>query len=164
MTVQKNKAVTLNYRLTDDQGELIDESSDGSFCYLHGHNNIVPGLEKAVDGKKQGDTFSVVVTPNEGYGERDDSRIETVARDMFPADEEVQVGMQFHAEGPNKEIITITILEVSDSEVKIDSNDDLAGVTLHFDVEVVAIRDAEESEIAHGHIHHEHVHDENCQH
>ncbi len=160
MIIEKDKAVTINYRLSDDNGQLIDESSDGSFCYLHGHDNIVPGLEQALNGKKQGDTFAAKIAPNEGYGERDESRVETVAKDMFPSDEEITPGMEFHAEGPNKELMTITILEVNQDTIKIDGNDSLAGVTLNFDIEVLSIRDAEETEISHGHIHA----DEGCGH
>ena len=146
-------AVVLNYRLTDEQGQLIDESSDNSFCYLQGHDNIIPGLEDALEGKKESDTFKVEISPENGYGVRDESRVENVSRDMFPSDEEVKPGMEFHAEGPKKELITITILEVNDDGIKIDANDKLAGVTLYFDVEVVSVREADETEISHGHIH-----------
>jgi len=160
MHINKNSAVTINYRLTDNDGQLIDESSDNSFCYLHGHENIVAGLENALDNKQKGDTFTIQVLPNDGYGERDESRVETVSRDMFPSDEDIQAGMEFHAEGANKELITISILEVNEDTVKIDANDALAGVTLNFDIEVVDVRKADETEISHGHIHS----DESCGH
>lgn len=153
MKINKNTAVVINYRLSDDHGQLIDESSDASFCYLHGHDNIIPGLEKALDGKQQGDTFNVQVAPKDGYGERDEAKIETVSKDMFPGDEDIQPGMEFHAEGPNKEIITIRIIEVLDDSIKIDGNDALAGVPLTFDIEIISVREADESEISHGHIH-----------
>jgi len=154
MIVEKNKAVTINYRLTDDSGQLVDESSDGSFCYLHGYDNIVPGLENTITGKQKGDTFSAKVAPEDGYGLRDESRVETVSKDMFPSDEEITPGMEFHAEGPNKELMTITILEVNkDDTIKIDGNDALAGMTLNFDIEIVSVRDADATEISHGHIH-----------
>jgi len=160
MNIDKNSAVTINYRLTDNNGQLIDESSDNSFCYLHGHDNIVLGLENALDNKQEGDTFSIQVSPKDGYGERDESRVETVSRDMFPSDEEIQPGMEFHAEGTNKELVTISILEVNEDTVKIDANDSLAGVTLNFDIEVISVREADETEISHGHIHS----DESCGH
>jgi len=160
MKVTKNTAVTINYRLTDDQGQLIDESSDGSFCYLQGHDNIIPGLENALEGKQKGNTFKVEIAPENGYGMRDESKVETVPRDMFPSDEEILPGMEFHAEGPNQELMTISILEVNDDTIKIDGNDKLAGATLNFDVEVIDVREAEETEISHGHIHSE----ESCGH
>jgi len=153
MNIIKNSAVTINYRLTDDQGQLIDESSDNSFSYLHGHNNIVVGLENALEGKQEGDTFTIQVLPKDGYGERDESRVETVPKTMFPSDEEILPGMEFHAEGPNQELITINILEVNGNDIKIDANDALAGVTLNFDIEVVHVRAADETEVSHGHIH-----------
>lgn len=153
MNISKDTAVVINYRLSDDKGQLIDETSDGSFCYLQGHDNIIPGLEKALEGKQQGDTFTVNIAPKDGYGERDESKIETVSKDMFPGDEEIQPGMEFHAEGLNKELITIRIIEVFDDSIKIDGNDALAGVPLTFDIEVISVRKADESEISHGHIH-----------
>ncbi len=153
MNICKNTAVIINYRLNDDKGQLIDESSDGSFCYLQGHDNIIPGLEKALEGKQQGDTFVVDVAPKDGYGERDETKVEIVSKDMFPGDEDIKPGMEFHAEGPNKELVTITIIEVNDDTIKIDGNDSLAGVPLTFDIEVISVREADESEISHGHIH-----------
>ncbi len=160
MNITKNTAVVINYRLTDEQGQLIDESSDQSFCYLQGHDNIIPGLENALEGKQAGDTFKVEISPEDGYGARDESRVEDVPRDMFPSEEEIHPGMEFHAEGPNKEIMTITIVEVNDDMIKIDGNDKLAGVTLSFDVEVISVRAADETEVSHGHIHS----DESCGH
>ncbi len=159
MNIRKNAAVTINYRLTDNKGQLIDESMDNSFCYLHGHSNIVTGLENALEGKQKGDTFSIQVQPEDGYGKHDKSRIESVPRSMFPNDENISPGMEFHAESTHQELITVRILEVHDNHIKIDTNDPLAGVTLNFDIEVVDIRDADESEINHGHIH-----DEGCSH
>ena len=159
MKVETNKAITINYTLKDDQQQIIDQSSDNSFEYLHGHQGIVPGLEASLENRHVGDRFSVTIAPEEGYGLRDEGKIETVPRELFPKDEPIEPGMQFHAESAEQELITITILEVNDNSVKIDGNDPLAGKTLHFDVEVVEIRDADESEIEHGHIHSEH-----CQH
>lgn len=158
MKVKKNKAVTINYTLKDNQQTVIDESNDNSFEYLHGYQGIVPGLEHSLENHLVGDKFSITVAPKDGYGERDESKIEQVPKDMFPKDEKIEPGMQFHAEGANQELITITILEVNDDHIKIDGNDPLAGETLHFDIEVVAIRDADETEILHGHIHNEGCH------
>ena len=158
MRIEKNKAVTINYTLRDDNQRIIDQSSDNSFEYLHGYQGIVPGLEASLENRKIGDQFHVSVAPEEGYGVRDEAKIETVPRELFPKDETIEPGMQFHAESAEQELITITILEVNDNSVKIDGNDPLAGKTLHFDIEVVGIRDADESEIAHGHIHSDHCH------
>ena len=153
MKIADNHVVTLNYTLTDNDGEVIDQAQDGSFVYLHGAENIIPGLEKELTEKAVGDKFKVKVSPEEGYGPRDDSRVEDVPREMFPEDQKIEPGMVFHAEGPNGESITVTVMEVSDQSVKIDSNHALAGIELNFDVEVMAIRDAEAVELEHGHVH-----------
>ncbi|MCF6336449.1 MAG: peptidylprolyl isomerase [Gammaproteobacteria bacterium] len=153
MTIAENKVVTLHYTLTDDEGTVIDQSDDGSFLYLHGASNIIPGLENALTGKTSGDELKVTVPPEEGYGERDDARLESVSREMFPADAEIEAGMQFHAEGPEGEMMTVTVAGVDGDTVKIDGNHPLAGVQLNFDVKVIDVRDASAEEVEHGHVH-----------
>jgi len=160
MKITDKHVVTLNYTLTDNDGEIIDQAQDGSFVYLHGAQNIIPGLENALTGKTVGEQLQVKVQPEEGYGERDEARVEEVPREMFPEDTEIAPGMVFHAQGPNGEMITVTVIEVGEQTVKIDANHALAGVELNFDVEVMGIREAEDVEIEHGHVHgpdgHEH--------
>lgn len=158
MKIEKNKAVTINYTLKNDQQQLIDQSTDNSFVYLHGYQGIVPGLETSLENRQVGDKYSVTIAAEDAYGTRDENKIEQVPKDMFPKGEIIEPGMQFHAEGANQELITITILEVNDDTIKIDGNDPLAGETLHFDIEVVGIRDADATEIEHGHIHSEGCH------
>lgn len=153
MHIAEHKVVTLNYTLKDSDGNLIDESSDGSFVYLHGAHNIIPGLETALAGKSTGDELSVSVPPEQAYGTRDESRIEALPRTMFPADIEIQPGMEFHAQGPEGQMITIVVLSTEGDTVKVDGNHPLAGVELNFDVKVVDVRDATEEEISHGHVH-----------
>jgi len=153
MKIADKHVVTLNYTLKDNDGEIIDQAQDGSFVYLHGAQNIIPGLEKELTDKVAGDKLSVKVSPEEGYGVRDDNRVEDVPREMFPEDQEIEPGMVFHAEGPNGEMITVSVLEVTDETVKIDSNHALAGIELNFDVEVMHVREAEDVEVEHGHVH-----------
>lgn len=153
MTIAENKVVTLHYTLTDDEGTVIDKSDDGSFLYLHGASNIIPGLENALTGKASGDALKVTVEPEEGYGVHDEARKESVPREMFPTDSEIEVGSQFHAEGPDGQTITVTVIEVSDDTVTIDGNHPLAGVQLNFDVKVIEVRDASAEELEHGHAH-----------
>ena len=153
MTIAENKVVTLNYTLTDDEGTIIDKSDDGSFLYLHGASNIIPGLENALTGKKAGEELKVTVAPEDGYGVRDDARKEDVPREMFPDDTEIEAGMQFHAEGPEGQMITVSVVEVTEDTVTIDGNHPLAGVQLNFDVKVVDVRDASAEELEHGHVH-----------
>jgi FKBP-type peptidyl-prolyl cis-trans isomerase SlyD len=153
MQIAAQKVVILNYTLKDQNGSLIDESRDGSFAYLHGANNIIPGLEEALTGKSTGDSLSVAIEPENAYGARDDNRVETVPRSMFPTDTPVEPGMQFHAQGPQGQMITISVVSVQDETVTIDANHPLAGMQLHFDVEVIDVRDASKEELDHGHVH-----------
>ena len=153
MKIAENHVVTLNYTLTDNDGEVIDQAHDSSFVYLHGAENIIPGLENALTGKSVGESLKVKISPEDGYGLRDESRVEDVPREMFPDDQEIVAGMVFHAEGPNGETITVTVIAVDEASVKIDSNHALAGIELNFDVEIMGIRDAESEEIEHGHVH-----------
>ena len=153
MQISQNSVATLNYTLTDDQGNKLDESHDNSFAYLHGANNIIPGLEKELEGKTAGDALKVTVSPEEGYGERNDAMTQTVSKDMFDGDDEIQPGMQFHAAAPDGQTIVVTVTEIDGDDITIDGNHPLAGVTLTFDVTIVEVRDATEEELSHGHVH-----------
>jgi len=160
-----DKVVSIHYTLKDDDGDVIDSSSGGEpLDYLHGHGGIVPGLEAAIAGKKVGDKFQVVVPPAEGYGEPSGAPPRPVPRDAFPDEVEPEVGMQFFAQGPDGEPTPVWCVEVDDDVIMIDFDHPLAGQNLHFDVEVVGIRDATSEEIDHGHPHgpdghHHHGHD-----
>lgn len=158
MSVCPNKVVSFNYTLTDKDGAVIDQSLTGDFAYLHGADNIVPGLERAMEGRQVGDSFSVVVPAEEGYGERHEEMVERVSRAMFEGGDEIEPGMQFHAESGDGQMILITVVAVEEDEVVIDGNHPLAGVDLNFAVDIVAIRDATAEEIAHGHAHGAHGH------
>ena len=153
MQIENEKVVTLHYKLTDDKGEVIDQSNDGSFAYLQGAKNIIPGLEDALTGKNAGDKFDVTIAPEQGYGERNDAMLQEVPKEMFESGADIQVGTQFHAQGPNGETLVVTVVEVKDDKVVVDGNHPLAGVPLNFDVEVVDVRDATAEEIEHGHVH-----------
>jgi FKBP-type peptidyl-prolyl cis-trans isomerase SlyD len=153
MQIAQHKVVTLNYTLKDDDGNVIDQSEDGSFVYLHGTNNIVPGLENALSGMTAGQARAVSVSPEEGYGDRDDSRVQAVPREMFPADAEIEAGMQFQAQSPEGEALVVTVVELDADTVTVDGNHPLSGMQLHFDVQVVDVRDATGEEIDHGHVH-----------
>lgn len=154
MEITKHAVVTIDYELKDDDGNIID-SSEGSdpLAYLHGAKNIIEGLEKALDGKKAGDAVSVAISPEEGYGARDDNRIQEVPKDMFEDQSQVKVGEQFMAQGPEGEQLTVTITEVTDDKVVVDGNHPLAGKNLNFEVEIKEVREATEEELEHGHVH-----------
>ncbi len=153
MAVTQNKVVTIDYILKDNDGTILDQAQNGEFSYLHGASNIIPGLENALLNKKAGETLSVTVPPELGYGERNDSLSQVVSMDMFDSTEEMTEGQQFHAQGEDGEDIMITITKIDDDNITIDGNHPLAGLELNFDVTVINIRDASEEETAHGHVH-----------
>lgn len=158
MQIESNSVVTLHYILKDKEGNIIDQSDDGSFLYLHGAMNIIPGLENALTGKTAGDEVSVTVSPEEGYGVKDPERIQEVPKEMFENSDEIAVGSQFHAQSPDGGAIVVTVTEVKDDVVVIDGNHALAGIDLNFDVKVIDVRQASEEEMAHGHVHGPHGH------
>ena len=153
MESNDNSVVSIHYKLSNDAGTILDQSTENNpLIYLHGKGNIVTGLEKALTGKAIGDTLDVTVTPDEGYGNREDYMIETVNRSMFEGLDEISIGKQFHAEG-NTGPVVVTVTKMEDDDITIDGNHPLAGENLNFAIEVVAIRDATEDELEHGHIH-----------
>lgn len=153
MDIQKNKVVTIDYNLRDAAGKLIDSSDGGQpLVYLHGNDNIIPGLEKHLVGKQAGDAVSCVVPAAEAYGVRDESLVFKVSRKDFGDNAEVSPGMQFEAHGEDGSQI-VTVVDIAGDEVTIDANHPLAGENLHFDVKVVGVRDATEEELHHGHVH-----------
>ena len=153
MQIAKNKVVSINYTLTDDAHNAID-SSDGTepLTYLHGSNNIIPGLENALTGKSVGDKLKVTVAPEDGYGEREEDMVQVVPRDRFEPDAELEVGMQFQTPTDDS-VSVVTITKVDADSVTVDANHPLAGLTLLFSVEVVEVRDASAEELSHGHVH-----------
>jgi len=153
MQIGEQKVVTLHYTLTDNEGRVIDQSEDGSFAYLHGASNIIPGLENALSGKSAGEELSVAVSPEDAYGDRDESMLQQVPKNMFEDTDQIAVGTQFHAQGPNGEMLVVTVMEVLEEHVLVDGNHPLAGVELNFDVKIIDVRDASEEEVEHGHVH-----------
>jgi len=153
MTIQKDKVASIEYTLTGDDGQVIDASNGNPLPYIHGHMNLVPGLEKELEGKAVGDKFSVVVAAAEGYGERNDEFVQVVPRSMFQGVEELSEGMHFQANGPEGEVHSVHITKIDGDDITVDGNHPLAGKDLSFDVEVVDLRDATAEELDHGHVH-----------
>ncbi len=154
MNIQDNRVVTIHYKLTDDEGTLLD-SSEGQepLTYLHGSQAIISGLEKALTGREEGDSFEVTVQPEEGYGEVNPEMIQTVPRAAFGGIENLVPGMPLQADDGNGNVYHVIVREVKDEEVTIDVNHPLAGKVLHFDVTVQSVREATPEELAHGHAH-----------
>ena len=153
MQIGERTVATFHYTLTDAAGTVID-SSDGRapLSYLHGAGNIVPGLEKEMSGKKQGDTFNVVVAPEEGYGMPNPMMIQVVPREAFQGVDTLEVGMEFQAQTPQGPM-SVAIAKIDGDEVTVDGNHPLAGQTLDFAIEVTDVRDASLEELTHGHVH-----------
>ncbi len=153
MLIEKNRVVTLNYTLRDEQGAVLDSSGGrGPLSYLHGKGNIIPGLEQALVGKAAGDKLDVTVAPEQGYGRRDERLVQIVPRNKFTEIAEPTPGMQVRTSGPQGARI-VTIVRVERDFVTIDGNHPLAGRTLHFSVEIAEVRKATHEEVSHGHVH-----------
>jgi FKBP-type peptidyl-prolyl cis-trans isomerase SlyD len=140
--IAENKVVSIDYKLQDDEGRVLD-SSEGRepLQYLHGKGNIIPGLEQALTGREVGEEVKVDVPPEEAYGQRDPQLVQSVSKSLFQGVEKIQPGMQFQAQTPEGNRV-VTVVDVAEEEVKIDANHPLAGQTLHFDVAVRDVREA----------------------
>jgi FKBP-type peptidyl-prolyl cis-trans isomerase SlyD len=161
MKVEKDRVVAIDYTLTDDNNQVIDSSSGSEpLEYLHGHRNIIPGLERALEGKEAGDRISVTVPAGDAYGERDEKLVMDLPLSRFDGVESVEKGMQFEAHTPEGHRM-VTVTGVNDKTVTVDGNHPLAGRDLSFDVTVKSIREAKTGELSHGHVHshgHDHRH------
>ncbi len=152
--IAKDKVVGLTYILKNKQDEVLDEATqDDLFFYLHGHGQIVPGLEKGLAGLKTGDKKNITVKPEEGYGNPSDELRVVVSRSKFPSASDIQEGVQFLAETSEGMKHPFTVTKVDGDNVHMDGNHPLAGETLHFDVEIFEVRDATQEELEHGHAH-----------
>lgn len=172
MKITKNTAVTIHYRLADAQGQLLESSFDQEpMVYLHGSNNLIPGLEIELEGKVAGDAFEATVPAEQAYGEYHEGLKQEVPLAAFGDIEDIVPGMRFIAETEMGQR-PVQVTEVKDDSVIVDGNHPLAGQALTFNVEVVDVREATADEIAHGHIHahggscgshgHDHSHEGGC--
>ena len=151
MTIDPQRVVTLHYVLSDRDGNVLDDSRARAqpLEYLHGHGNIMAGLEHALVGRAAGAELSVTLMPAEAYGLRDEALVREVGRHAFPAPD-LAPGMRFQTPGDDGPEI-VTILEVRDDGVLIDTNHPLAGHTLRYRLEVLEVREATRAELAKGH-------------
>jgi FKBP-type peptidyl-prolyl cis-trans isomerase SlyD len=152
MQISKEKVVSIHYTLRDNTGNILD-SSEGHdpLLYIQGIGNLIPGMEEGLEGKAKGDKLEIKVSPERGYGVRDDKMIQKVPRSAFGG-QEVKKGMQFQA-GTNHGTQVVTVTEVGLDSITVDGNHPLAGVELNFSVEVLEVRNATAEELAHGHVH-----------
>jgi FKBP-type peptidyl-prolyl cis-trans isomerase SlyD len=153
MAITQDSVVTIHYILKDDAGTVIDRSASGEpLAYLHGHGNIVPGLERELTGHSAGEKLSVRVTPAEGYGEYDKGLVQSVPRRALRGIKDVQPGMHLHAQ-TEAGTRTVTVTRVQGDMVTLDANHPLAGKNLNFDIQIEDVRQATEEELSHGHVH-----------
>jgi len=153
MQIAKNRVVSIHYTLKNDAGTVIDSSEEAEpLVYLHGSKNIIPGLERALEGKVADDTLQVSIEPTEAYGEYNKTLTQVVPSSMFQGVEKIEVGMEFQAQ-TEQGVEVIRIAAVDGDDVTIDGNHPLAGERLHFDVSVTEVRDASADELEHGHVH-----------
>ena len=152
-TITKDTAVKFNYTLKDDEGNILDQSPEGQpLAYLHGHSNIIPGLEQQLEGKSAGDSLTAVIEPADAYGEYQEQAVQQVPRANFQGVDNIQPGMQFQSEAEGQ-VMLVTVTDVNEDTVTVDANHPLAGKKLSFDVEIVEVRAATEDELNHGHVH-----------
>ena len=153
MIAEKDKVVTFHYTLTNATGEQMESSRESDpMSYLHGANNIIRGLEKAMEGHAIKDTFSATLEPEEAYGVRNENNVQRVPMKRLKGIGKVSVGQILNLK-TNEGQVQVTVLKVGRFNVDVDGNHPLAGVQLTFDVEITDIRDASEEEIEHRHIH-----------
>jgi FKBP-type peptidyl-prolyl cis-trans isomerase SlyD len=152
MQVAQNAVVLMNYTLTDDQGQKLDSSDGTPLAYLHGNGNLIPGLERELEGKSAGDKLSVKIAAADAYGEYDKALIQRVPRRALKGVGNLHVGMQLHTQSAHG-VRAVTVTQIQGDMVTIDGNHALAGQNLNFDVEIVEVRAATEEELAHGHVH-----------
>lgn len=174
MQVEVNTVVSIHYTLTNDEGQLLDSSRERApLEYLHGHGNLIPGLEARLLGAAANENRKVRVPAVEAYGEREDAFMTEASTAQFPPEANVQEGMQFQANTPQG-VRVFTVVSVEGEKVILDGNHPLAGMDLNFDVDVLEVRAATEEEVEHGHVHaaggccgghghdHDHDHKEGC--
>ena len=153
MSISQDQVVSIHYTLTDDEGAVIDSSAAGEpLAYLHGHGNLIPGLERELSGKRAGDKLQVKIAPADAYGEYDAALVQRVPRRALKGVSDVRVGLRLQAQTPDGPR-ALTVTQVNGDMVTLDGNHPLAGKHLNFAVEVAEVRAATAEELAHGHVH-----------
>jgi len=153
MPIARNSVVSIHYTLKDEAGKIIDSSSgDEPLTYLHGHGNLISGLERELDGKDTGDRLAVRIAPADGYGEYDKALVQKVPRRSLKGIPKVTVGMRLQAQTAEGSR-ALTVTHITGDMVTLDGNHPLAGQPLNFDVEVTDVREPTEEELSHGHVH-----------
>lgn len=152
MKIEQDKIAQIEYTLTNSAGEVMDKSNGQPLSYLHGHHNLIPGLEAELLGKAVGDKFTATIAAADAYGEKHEGMIQQVPSNLFQGVENIEVGMRFEAQS-DQGVQAVEIVAIDGDQVTVDANHPLAGQDLTFEVEVVGVRDASAEELEHGHAH-----------
>ena len=154
LKIRDGHVVEIHYTLTNDAGEVIASSENSTpLPYIQGKKNIVPGLEQKMVGRVIGEKFTAKVTPEEGYGPRQESMVQSVPKESFESSEDIQLGAHFQVQTREGDVIVVRVVNITDTAVILDGNHPLAGTNLNFKIEVVSIREATEEELKKGHLH-----------
>jgi FKBP-type peptidyl-prolyl cis-trans isomerase SlyD len=154
MPLKSNQVVTMNFTLKDDNGNILDSTKGNEpFSFISGTNQILPKLEEKVGEMLIGSKMDVILDPEDGYGIYDDGAVKIINRSEFPEDIELDKGMGFLAKSPQGKDVQFFIKEVEGDNITVDFNHPLAGKNLHFDLELLNLRDATREELDHGHVH-----------
>ncbi len=153
MKVAQDSVVSFHYTLKDEAGSVIDQSHGEPMAYLHGHGQIVPGLENELTGRTAGEKLQVRVSPAEGYGEYDAALVQQVPREAFSRISGLRPGMSLQAQTRTGGHTTVFVQEIGPEFVTVDGNHALAGKPLFFDIEIAEVRIASEAELEHQHVH-----------
>lgn len=151
-TITKGKVISMNYTLTDTTGNVLDASQGQPLEYLQGHGNIIPGLERELEGLAAGEKKKVTVQPADGYGNHNPDLLFQIPLEQFGG-QTPQSGMMVQLQSPDGQAMMATIVKTEEGQVTLDANHPLAGQVLNFDIEIVSIRDASQEELSHGHPH-----------
>lgn len=154
MRVEQNKVVSMHYKLADKDGVVIDNSEGRPpLAYIHGIGALVAGLEAQLENKVVGDKFQAIVAPEDAYGTRDEELVRVVPKSGFQGDEEMTIGMQVQIDTGDKGLAIATLTAIDGDDITLDLNHPLSDMELHFDIDIMDIREATSDEIAHGHVH-----------
>ena len=154
MTVKKDAVVEMHYTLKNDAGEVVDSSKgQDPMPFIQGRGNIIPGLEKALEGMIAGDTCDVSVKPEDGYGVHHAEGIQEIPKEALQGIENIEIGMELQSQDEQGNPFIVRIEEIKDDVIIINANHPLAGQTLHFNVSIESVREATADELEHGHVH-----------
>ncbi len=156
MNITKNTAVTLQFKVTDAQGKLIEDGKEPS-VYLHGgYGNTLPKIEEALDGQAPGYQVTLDLQAADAFGERDEALLRSLPKKQFPPG--VKVGGQLEGHGEDGKMTVFNVMKIKGDTVLLDGNHPLAGKALRFAIKVLDVREASEKEITHQHVHGAHGH------